>query len=280
MCGSPDTSIDPTPEEIVAVQKDVELWNYYQDSFKPLIDKYISLESTPEKEEAEKKAVAGEIKAETMKMVDPSKVSPNPVENVKKLSDIASLTSAATVKGEAAERGRYLGSLEDIINIGRGQETAAMGSLQSLAQTATQKEVAEKQMKLEKATAMQSSQQSAATPCCFIFLASELDNELLDYVKQYKDSHFKLESDVALGYKRLAIWIVPKMRKNEHLKNFVKAIMCKPMAIYAKAFYENDLLKQIDLYPLVLFWGLIFGITGKLYGEKGWERYWKLTRCW
>jgi hypothetical protein len=161
MCGGgPSTSIDPTPEEAAVVSKDIDLWNYYQDNFKPMIDKYIGVETDPGRVAEEKKAVAGEVKGEMMKNIDPSKVSPNPVENTKKMTDLATMTSAAEVKGESAERGRYLGSLEDIISVGRTQETAAMGSLQSLAQTATQKEIASKQMKLEKAIAKQKSQQS------------------------------------------------------------------------------------------------------------------------
>lgn len=159
MCGEPDTKIDPTPEEAMAVQKDLEIWNYYQDNYKPLIDKWIQVETSPERIEEEKKAVGGEVKGEMMKQIDPSKVSTNPVENTRRMAALARMTSTAEEKGREAERGRTLGSLEDIIQVGRGEETGAMESMQQLADVATGKAIAEKQLSVEKQIAKQQAQQ-------------------------------------------------------------------------------------------------------------------------
>lgn len=116
--------------------------------------------------------------------------------------------------------------------------------------------------------------------CCFIFCAADPDDKLLQMVRRYKDSHYGKLSPIAQGYKRLAIWLVPLMRKYPLVKNIVKILMVNPMSLYAKAFYEEDLLMRNLLYPITRVWVSIYWILGKLYGEQTWKRYYGLLEKW
>jgi len=114
---------------------------------------------------------------------------------------------------------------------------------------------------------------SGAMPCCYIFLASDPEDELLSFVRKYKDSHFDRESKVAHGYKRLALWLVPAMRKHSIVKKLVRFFMVHPMELYAKAYYEKKPIRKAAFFPIALFWGTVYGVIGGLYGERNWVKY-------
>lgn len=112
--------------------------------------------------------------------------------------------------------------------------------------------------------------------CCYNFIAAGSTGELLEYVRRYKDSHYDLDSMVAQGYKRLAMWIVPQMMKHNSIKALIKWVMVHPMELYAKAYYENNLFLQIFLYPLTRVWVSIYALLGTFYGLRSWQEYWDL----
>lgn len=116
--------------------------------------------------------------------------------------------------------------------------------------------------------------------CCFIFCAADPDDNLLRMVRRFKDTYYSKLSPIAQGYKRLAIWIVPLMRRYPLVKKVVKALMVHPMSLYAKAFYEEDHLIQALLYPIARFWVSTYWVVGKVYGEKVWRRYFNLIERW
>jgi hypothetical protein len=116
--------------------------------------------------------------------------------------------------------------------------------------------------------------------CCFIFCATDLDSHLLEMVSRFKDAHYNKLSPIAQGYKRLAIWIVPLMRRYPLVKKIVKALMVHPMSLYAKAFYEEDTLTQALLYPVARFWVSTYWGIGKVCGEQIWRRYFNLLERW
>ncbi len=112
--------------------------------------------------------------------------------------------------------------------------------------------------------------------CCFIFCATDPTDELLQVIRRYKDSHFSKLSTVARGYKRLAIWLVPSMRRHNIVKQLIKYVMVHPMELYAKAYYDGETFKKTILSPIANFWVSIYWLVGKLYGEKAWVRYLRL----
>lgn len=112
--------------------------------------------------------------------------------------------------------------------------------------------------------------------CCYVFVASDPTDELLEYVRQYKDAHYDVDSVVAQGYKRLATILVPLMRRYKFFKYFIKLIMVHPMELYAKAYYEDRLIPQIILYPFTRVWVSLYALFGVFWGLKGWQKYWGL----
>lgn len=131
--------------------------------------------------------------------------------------------------------------------------------------------------------AMQAAEQGSqarASMCCFVFAATDPKDELLEYVRRYKDSHYDVDSTVAHGYKRLALWLVPSMRKYKTIKKLIKFIMVHPMEMYAKAHYEERVLLKMVLSPIAHFWTFIYSVVGNCYGLKEWIQYWRLTDKW
>lgn len=122
--------------------------------------------------------------------------------------------------------------------------------------------------------------QARSNFCCFIFCATDPKDMLLEYVRQYKDSHYDIDSNVAQGYKRLALWLVPSMRRHQAVKKLIKFVMVHPMELYAQAHYEDKVWKKILLSPISKFWTLTYALIGNYYGLRGWMQYWRLIDRW
>jgi hypothetical protein len=122
--------------------------------------------------------------------------------------------------------------------------------------------------------------QARSSFCCFIFCATDPNDELLEYVRKYKDSHYDIDSNVAQGYKRLALWLVPSMRKHKVIKRIIKTVMVHPMELYAKAHYEENYVLKLILSPIAHFWTFVYSIIGNYYGLRGWMKYWRLIDRW
>ena len=101
--------------------------------------------------------------------------------------------------------------------------------------------------------------------CCFIMLEAD---DLTDRVRFFRDLHFNSEGVIARGYKRMAKYLVPMMRKYPIIKRLVKATMTRPLAEFAFHSYENDGkfnpsdLKGLLYAPVGLFWCIIWVLMG------------------
>jgi hypothetical protein len=120
------------------------------------------------------------------------------------------------------------------------------------------------------------SMQGQGGVCCYIFCTADEDEDLLFYVRRYKDEHYDLDSMVAQGYKRLALLLVPLMKRSRVFKQVVKWGMVRPMEYFARAYYEENHLLKIILYPLTRVYVGMYALIGHLYGLKEWDRYWRL----
>lgn len=100
---------------------------------------------------------------------------------------------------------------------------------------------------------------NASSICCFIFLES-YNGVLPWYVRVERDRYYKLYPKVAVGYKKMANWLVPAMRVKTWVRHTVNWLMVKPLSHYGA-------------------WSNGLNITGWLCWpfKVGWFTYWKLT---
>jgi hypothetical protein len=126
---------------------DIKLWNYYQESYRPLLDEWAGMVMSPEVQEQEKRQVAGQINAEIMKNLDPTKASTNPVKNTKVMSDVARMEAGAQVKGQGNVKAKQMGNVQNLINIGRGEATEAAEGMGNVAAQSVQQQLQDEVMK-------------------------------------------------------------------------------------------------------------------------------------
>ena len=131
--GGNGNSVQETADQREQMGINAKLWNFYQENYKPLIDKYKERVTDPAQQDAEAAKVSGKINASVMQSVSSGRVSDNPVANTKRLSSAAdSLTNAQQV-GQEKVKAKELGDTQNIINIGRGAATQASEGMGTLA---------------------------------------------------------------------------------------------------------------------------------------------------
>jgi hypothetical protein len=95
--------------------------------------------------------------------------------------------------------------------------------------------------------------------CCFIFIEGE--GEVTETVRRYRDEHY-LNTPVAWGYKKMASWLVPLMKRSRLIKNIIRYSMTKPLGKYADWYYGKNHYGWI-FTPNKLFWVGIWDIYGR-----------------
>jgi len=95
--------------------------------------------------------------------------------------------------------------------------------------------------------------------CCFIFI--EADNGILDRIaRRYRDEYGT--EDQRIGYKLIAAWLVPLMKKRTIIKSLVKWTMVRPLIWWGKAFYGENRWGYI-FWPVARGWLKLFEIRGR-----------------
>lgn len=97
--------------------------------------------------------------------------------------------------------------------------------------------------------------------CCFIFIEGE--GHIADVVRRYRDDHYGKSSSVSRGYKRMASWLVPIMRRVPFVKWLIKITMTRPLFKYAEWAYGENSYGWI-FAPFKWFWVNLWRIYGKL----------------
>jgi hypothetical protein len=100
--------------------------------------------------------------------------------------------------------------------------------------------------------------------CCFIFMAGN-NGILEDEVRNFRDEYFPPDSRVAKGYKMMARYLVPWMKKSGWVKRMVKKIMLEPLSRVAHWHEGKDNTGWIFI-PVGVFWCLIWGESARLKG--------------
>lgn len=91
--------------------------------------------------------------------------------------------------------------------------------------------------------------------CCFIFM--QANNGILPLsVRVYRDKYYHWHPTIAFGYKRMASWLVPLMRKYNIVKGIVNIIMVKPCIKYSLGKRKYKLVAH--------FWLRIWALIGRI----------------
>lgn len=103
--------------------------------------------------------------------------------------------------------------------------------------------------------------QGVGNACCFIFLES-YNGVLPWYVRVERDRYYQQEPAVAAGYKKMAAWLVPLMRRYAVVKHLVNLIMVKPLTLYGGHTHKVNYYGHI-FWPVKKFWFTIWKKEGK-----------------
>jgi hypothetical protein len=142
--------VQETQDQVQEQTNNAGLWNYYQTSYKPFINKYIVQQSANAASGAEAKQAAGQVNAEIMKGVSkPSVSSGNPVNTGKKMDMAAGIESSALTDVDAKVKQQQMSSLQNIVDIGRGQATDANNLQSNIAEQSLQGAIKDKQAELQ-----------------------------------------------------------------------------------------------------------------------------------
>lgn len=67
--------------------------------------------------------------------------------------------------------------------------------------------------------------------CCFIFMEA-YNGKLPWYVRAARDLHYEKEPGLAIGYRKMATWLVPLMQKSKVTRWLVNVLMIKPLTAH------------------------------------------------
>ncbi len=140
--------VQETADQVQQQKNNVQLWNYYETSYKPYIDKFITKETGNAKTGAQGEAAAGKVNASVMEGVAAAKPGENATQIAQKGNTAADIKAKATTSAEAAVKAQQMSGLQNIVDIGRGQQTQAMGGQGQLAEQSVQKAIADEESKV------------------------------------------------------------------------------------------------------------------------------------
>lgn len=159
MSNNGGNGVQQTSAEVQEQKTNTDLWNYSQKVYKPFLDKFISRQTENAASGQEAGAVKGQINAEVMKGVSaaarPDTV--NPVAMTKQMNNAADINATGQNTAAAKVKQRQMGSLQNIVDIGRGQTTQVQQIQGQLAGESVQNAIREKQAQLNTQGVMQNS---------------------------------------------------------------------------------------------------------------------------
>lgn len=110
-----------------------------------------------------------------------------------------------------------------------GFGSGMLGNLSST-QSAQNNLLSEYNWKNSRGFALSDAGKNASSVCCFIFLEA-LNGKLPWFVRLERNYYYEQEPRLAVGYKKMAKWLVPLMRKHPSIKHLVNLLMVRPMVI-------------------------------------------------
>jgi len=153
--------IQETADQVQQQKNNAELWNYYQTSYKPFIDKYVAKTTDKTTAGAQSARAAGQANAEAMKAASVVAPTGNPINTTKQMSAVADMETKATVDATGKVRQRQMGSLQNLVDIGRGQQTTAQQAQDAITQESVRKAAQDEQTSLQTQGAIENAAGSA-----------------------------------------------------------------------------------------------------------------------
>lgn len=143
--------VQETADQVQEQKNNVEMWNYYQTTYKPYIDKHIAKVNNDAASSAHADKAAGQVNAEAMKAAsanagNPSQ--PDPINTTRQLATAADVGTSATVDAAGKVKQRHIGSQQNFVDIGRGQQTQAQQEQSAIAGQSVRTAIADKENEL------------------------------------------------------------------------------------------------------------------------------------
>lgn len=114
----------------------------------------------------------------------------------------------------------------------------------------------------------------SAMSCCFNFL--EAEGDIAEDVRKLRDAFYPGGSDVARGYSIMARNLVPTMRINPEMKQWVRTHMTQPFEKYAEWIYGKNNYGYI-YRPIIITWVTAWERIGERGGRPyTWEEFYGL----
>ena len=134
--GGGSSQVSETPQEAQEAKNDADLWNYQEQTYQPFIADTINTYTANAASDAQARNVSGQVNAGVMEGVTAAGLQ-HPINNAvvaNKQADNASKmgTSAQAAATEKVKQ-QQQGNLQNIVDIGRGQQTQAMAAQGQLA---------------------------------------------------------------------------------------------------------------------------------------------------
>jgi len=106
--------------------------------------------------------------------------------------------------------------------------------------------------------------------CCFIFLEAYHGN-MPSFVRKARNHYYKLNPDIATGYRRISSWLVPAMQKSTFVRSIVWHLMVAPATKHLSSVYCGT---EKGGKFITRFWLKTFAMLGKGHSESSFVKPW------
>lgn len=165
MSGGGGGGVQETADQVQEQKNNVNLQNYYTTTYKPFIDKFIAQKTGDAASGTQTANAKGQVNAEVMKGATKAAMQPgqtNPVALTKQMDKAAMVDASAQGTAQGKVRQQQMGSLQNIVDIGRGQQTQAQRGQQDIAEQSLQTEIQNQQMDQQTTGAVENAAGSVA----------------------------------------------------------------------------------------------------------------------
>lgn len=108
--------------------------------------------------------------------------------------------------------------------------------------------------------------------CCFIFLEA-FHGKIPWYVRHGRDRYYKLNHNIATGYRRMALWLVPLMQRNSLMRMLVWKLIVNPITQHLGNITGHK--QKVRHKMTTHFWLKVWAILGKNKNENDYMMEWK-----
>jgi hypothetical protein len=156
--------VSETADQIQEQANNVKLYNYQQQYYQPYIQKFIKQQTGDAASTSQADNVKGQVNAEVMKGVSAAESNPrqiNPAAIAKQGVTAANMETTGQVTAAGKVKQRQLGNIQNIVDIGRGQQTNTQKTQEQIAGESVQSAIKNQEADLKMQGAAQDAVGSA-----------------------------------------------------------------------------------------------------------------------